>query len=73
MPSDLDSSSGGKRRTMVKDRVGCVRTSTRNLPRGHFTYGMKYSPDAEGAGDGMCCANHIYVLGPDTSVLILLL
>lgn len=36
---------------MVKDRVGCVRTSTRSLPRGHFVYGMKSAPDAEGAGD----------------------
>jgi hypothetical protein len=52
MPTDFDNNNVGKRRTMVKDRVGCVRTSTRNLPRGHFTYGMKYSPDAEGAGDG---------------------
>jgi hypothetical protein len=52
MPTDFDNTNAGKRRTMVKDRVGCVRTSTRNLPRGHFTYGMKYTPDAEGAGDG---------------------
>lgn len=51
MPAEVESSNVGKRRTMVKDRVGCVRTSTRNLPRGHFTYGMKYSPDNEGAGD----------------------
>mmetsp|Transcript_13902 Transcript_13902/g.23040 ORF Transcript_13902/g.23040 Transcript_13902/m.23040 type:complete len:212 (-) Transcript_13902:331-966(-) len=51
MPTDVDNSNTGKRRTMVKDRVGCVRTTTRNLPRGHFTYGMKYAPDAEGAGD----------------------
>lgn len=48
---DVDNNNAGKRRTMVKDRVGCVRTSTRNLPRGHFAYGMKYAPDAEGAGD----------------------
>ena len=53
MPGEVDKNADtSKRRTMVKDRVGCVRTSTRNLPRGHFTYGMKNAPDAEGAGDG---------------------
>mmetsp|Transcript_8174 Transcript_8174/g.12208 ORF Transcript_8174/g.12208 Transcript_8174/m.12208 type:complete len:215 (+) Transcript_8174:85-729(+) len=40
-----------KRRTMVKDRVGCVKATTRNLPEGPFVYGMKSPPDPEGAGE----------------------
>ena len=40
-----------KRRTMVKDRVGCVRTSTYHLPGTEHTYGMPRKPDAENAGD----------------------
>ena len=36
---------------MIKDRVGVVRTSTRNLPEQGFTYGKKCIPDPEGAGD----------------------
>eukprot|EP01036_Dinobryon_divergens_P025773 gene25773-34354_t len=40
-----------KKRTIVKDRVGCVRTSTYDLPQEGFVFGMK-SPDGnEGAGD----------------------
>lgn len=51
----LDDSRGGviKRRPMVKDRVGCVRTTTRNLPEGGHVYGMKSPPDPEGAGEGL--------------------
>lgn len=49
----MDESKGiNKRRTMIKDRVGCVRTTTRNLPEGGHVYGMKSPPDPEGAGDG---------------------
>jgi hypothetical protein len=41
-----------KKRTMVKDRVGCVRSTTRSLPEPSHTYGMKSPPDPEGAGEG---------------------
>jgi hypothetical protein len=41
-----------KKRTMVKDRVGCVRSTTRSLPEQSHTYGMKSPPDPEGAGEG---------------------
>jgi hypothetical protein len=41
-----------KRRTMIKDRVGCVRSTTRNLPEPSHTFGMKSPPDPEGAGEG---------------------
>ena len=44
-----------KKRTMIKDRTGCVRTSTRQLPPQGFVYGMKSPPDPEGAGEGMVC------------------
>eukprot|EP00604_Paraphysomonas_vestita_P002555 CAMPEP_0174818386 /NCGR_PEP_ID=MMETSP1107-20130205/1049_1 /TAXON_ID=36770 /ORGANISM="Paraphysomonas vestita, Strain GFlagA" /LENGTH=207 /DNA_ID=CAMNT_0016030145 /DNA_START=107 /DNA_END=730 /DNA_ORIENTATION=- len=36
---------------MVKDRVGCVRTTTRALPEAGHVYGMKSPPDPEGAGE----------------------
>lgn len=44
-----------KKRTMVKDRVGCVRTSTYALPTdpGHV-YGFKRPSDPEGSGDSKC-------------------
>ena len=42
---------GPKRRTMIKDRVGVVRSSTRTLPDPGFTYGKKCLPDPEGAGE----------------------
>lgn len=50
-----------KRRTMVKDRVGCVRSTTRNLPDPNHTYGMKSPPDPEGAGEGKR-VHHLFVL-----------
>jgi hypothetical protein len=41
-----------KRRTMVKDRVGCVRSSTYSLPtENRHVYGLKREPDLENAGD----------------------
>lgn len=41
-----------KKRTIIKDRVGCVRSSIYDLPPETFTYGAKATnPDAEGAGD----------------------
>jgi hypothetical protein len=40
-----------KKRTMMKDRVGCVRASTYNLPADGHTYGMKMPEVAEGAGN----------------------
>lgn len=36
---------------MVKDRVGCVRTSTYALPEGNHTYGLQKKPDPENAGE----------------------
>mmetsp|Transcript_23286 Transcript_23286/g.22441 ORF Transcript_23286/g.22441 Transcript_23286/m.22441 type:complete len:234 (+) Transcript_23286:182-883(+) len=39
-----------RKRTMIKDRVGCVRTSTYSLPTGNHTYGYKQPSDPEGAG-----------------------
>ena len=40
-----------KKRTMVKDRVGCCRTSTYSLPSEGHTYGQKIPEQPEGAGD----------------------
>lgn len=40
-----------KKRTIIKDRVGCVRTSTYDLPPSGYTYGMKMAEGAEGCGD----------------------
>jgi len=40
-----------KKRTIIKDRVGCVRTSTYNLPPANHTYGMKTVDAPEGAGE----------------------
>jgi hypothetical protein len=36
---------------MMKNRVGCVRTTTYSLPESQWTYGYASKPDAEGAGD----------------------
>ncbi|CAM9123403.1 unnamed protein product, partial [Laminaria digitata] len=40
----------GKKSTMVKDVVGRVRTSTRELPSSQHTYGALVTKDIEGAG-----------------------
>eukprot|EP00752_Nemacystus_decipiens_P018606 g16681.t1 len=40
----------GKKATMVKDVVGKVRTSTRELPPSSHTYGALVTKDLEGAG-----------------------
>lgn len=40
-----------KKRTIIKDRVGCVRSSTYNLPAEGYSYGMKYPENPEVAGD----------------------
>ena len=40
-----------KKRTMVKDRVGCCRTSTYNLPDAGHVYGRPAGESPEGAGD----------------------
>jgi hypothetical protein len=40
-----------KKSTIIKDRVGCVRTSTYNLPVDGFTYGKKTEQLPEGAGE----------------------
>lgn len=39
-----------KKRTMMKDRVGCVRASTYNLPAEGHTFGMKTPENNEGVG-----------------------
>lgn len=39
-----------KKRTIVKDRVGCVRTSTYSLPAEGHTYGAPTPEHGEGAG-----------------------
>jgi hypothetical protein len=57
-----DSRNISKRRTMVKDRVGCVRSSTRSLPEPSHTYGMKSPPDPEGAGEGLFHSWHELML-----------
>lgn len=41
-----------KKRTIMKDRVGCVRTTVYDLPAEQFVYGLKANDlEAEGAGD----------------------
>lgn len=40
-----------KRRTLIKERVGCTRTTIYNLPPLQFTYGKKCQTDFEGAGE----------------------
>jgi len=40
-----------KKSTIVKSRVGCVKTTTYNLPGADHTYGYSPAPDPEGAGD----------------------
>lgn len=39
-----------KKRTMIKDRVGCVRASSYHLPPDGFVYGKPKHPDPENAG-----------------------
>lgn len=39
-----------RKRTMIKSRVGCVKTSTYNLPASSHVYGYKQPSDPEGAG-----------------------
>ncbi len=39
-----------KKRTMMKDRVGCVRASTYSLPPEGHSYGMKTEQADEGVG-----------------------
>merc|ERR1719353_286927 len=39
-----------KRATMVRDRVGCVKTSTRDLPGNEHAHGLEVKRDQEGAG-----------------------
>ena len=38
-----------KRRTMIKDRVGCVKSAICDLPPSEHTYGLKLPPDLEGS------------------------
>lgn len=42
-----------KKRTIIKDRVGCVRNTTYNLPPEGHCYGTKSGTNEEGAGDLM--------------------
>ncbi len=41
-----------KKETMVKSRVGCVKSCVHQLPDANHTYGAKRIPDIEGAGAG---------------------
>ena len=49
-----------KKRTMIKDRVGCCRTSTYALPTEGHTYGMKMPEQLEGAGNSKKCLSKYY-------------
>lgn len=44
-----------KKRTIIKDRVGCVKTSTYDLPKDGFSYGRKSIEGVEGAGESKFC------------------
>lgn len=44
-----------KKRTMIKDRVGCVRSSPYSLPPEGHTYGIKMPENPEKAGDSKFC------------------
>lgn len=46
-----------KKCTIVKDRVGCVKTSTYNLPPSNHTYGMKTPDNTEGCGHSKLSRN----------------
>ncbi|RYY88813.1 DUF4483 domain-containing protein [archaeon] len=51
-----------KKRTIIKDRVGCVRTSTYSLPGDTHTYGKKTEMSAEGSAECKLCVLY-YVNG----------
>lgn len=40
-----------KKRTIIKDRIGCTRTSTYDLPADDFTYGKKSEDTGETVED----------------------
>ena len=40
-----------KRSTIIKPRVGCVKTTTYHLPEANHVYGYRRPNDPEGAGD----------------------
>lgn len=40
-----------KRRTLIKERTGCVRSSVYDLPEPDHVYGLKLPPDPESAGE----------------------
>jgi hypothetical protein len=42
-----------KKRTIIKDRLGCVRTSTYQLPGDGFTFGRPTEERTETAADGI--------------------
>ena len=48
-----------RKRTMIKNRVGCAKTSTYNLPPGDHVYGFKQPTDLEGAG--ACEFGHLFL------------
>jgi len=51
-----------KKRTMIKDRVGCCRTSTYNLPAEGHIFGMKSPEQLEGAGNSEYIHIIIFIL-----------
>jgi hypothetical protein len=50
-----------KKCTIMKARVGCVKTSAYHLPPPDHTFGYTPASDAEGAGDSMFHQIHVYV------------
>lgn len=56
IPSHLE-----KKRTIMKARIGCVRTAVCDLPGESFTYGMTNIKGAEGAGDGKCFVVNMFL------------
>lgn len=49
--SVLEDSSNAKRRTLIRERVGCSRATIYDLPPIDFAYGMKFKTDVENAGE----------------------
>lgn len=46
-----DKDKNSKKRTLIKERVGCTRTSSYDLPPIAHTYGKKFQSDFENAGE----------------------
>ena len=54
-----------KKSFLVKDRVGCVRTSTFDLPENpEHVYGYSKPPDAMRCGKSKCIESDLHLQGP---------